>query len=235
MFELNPKYAYAFLTLPFLLVWFILFVFFKETRKEQLWMSILIAPLGPITEVLYFQDYWFPASILSFTVGPFFILLEDFIFAFVMGGVGGVIYEVIFSKHLQKARKHANYTLGPPVIFVVAAIVTYLLFQLNTNSIFATVAGFVLAAILMVAQRKDLLVGSLLTGITITFVMFGGYLVLYNSISNAEELLSKGWLLYGTSLDMRVFNIPLTEMVWAFAWGMFVGPLYEFTKKRSFG
>lgn len=223
--------AYFVLTIPFIVIWALLFIFSKNTRREQLLMSLLISPLGTISEfVFYFKDYWIPESILSFSIGPASILLEDFLFAFCIGGIGGVIYEVFFYKKISKLKRPIHKILELPAIVTISGLAAYLLFLFGVNSIFATSAGFVICALLIISQRRDLLLNSLLSGVAVMSVMFFSYIILYNSILNVEELARQGWLLYGTSLDIRIFNIPATEMVWGFAWGMVAGPMYEFWK-----
>ena len=65
----------------------------------------------------------------------------------------------------------------------------------------------------------------------VALAMFVSYIILYNFVPNAEELVRQGWLLYDTPLgSFRLLNIPLTELVWGFTWGMMVGPIYEFAK-----
>ena len=78
--------AYFILTIPFIIIWLLLFIFSKKTRKEQLIMSILFLPVGTLSEIIYFQDYWNPGSILFTQIGSIRILLEDFIFSFCIAG-----------------------------------------------------------------------------------------------------------------------------------------------------
>ena len=47
-------------SLLFMLVWVVLFAARKDLRPPMLLMSIAIAPLGPLSEIWYLQDYWKP-------------------------------------------------------------------------------------------------------------------------------------------------------------------------------
>lgn len=194
-------------------------------------MSIITLPLGPILEILYFQDYWLPGSIFSFSIGSVRILIEDLIFVFSVSGVASVLYEIFLRKHLIRLPKKIHYFFGLPVILLIGAIVTYTFFILGMNSIFATSIGFVLVALLMSIQRHDLFKDALGSGLTLTIVMFIGYISLSWLVLNGEEILQTGWFLHGSKLDVRFINVPLTEIIWYFAYGMMIGPLYEFTKK----
>ena len=224
------QYAYLILNVPFAIAWILFFIFSKKTRREQVIMSLLLMPVGTITEIFYFQDYWNPASIISFNIGPVRILLEDFLFSFFLAGIGAVIYEAIFCKGLLKIKRNIRNLISIPFIIIIAVSVAYILYVFKVNSIFYTSFGAIVAALLVVNQRKDLLINSLLSGIAVMFIMSISYVILFNLTANLEELMHEGWFLHKTSLDIRFFNIPLTEMVWGFAWGMLIGPLYEFVK-----
>lgn len=225
--------AYFILTIPFAIIWLLLYFFSKRTRKEQLIMSLILIPLGTLTEILYFQDYWKPQSVFQLSVGPIWLLLEDFIFMFAISGIGAVMYEILFHKRIAKKKKNFHKKYGLITIILVSILSTLALFYLGINSIFATSIGFVIFAFFIILQRRDLLADSLLSGLCVMITMFAGYTILYNFVTNAEELGKQIWLLYGTSLDKRIFNIPITEMVWGFSLGMFVGPLYAFIKNLT--
>ena len=229
---LDFKYAYLALTIPFIIIWILFFIFSKKTRFEQIVMSLLLAPAGPISEILYFQDYWRPESILFTNIGSVRIFFEDLLFCFLVGGVGSVIYEAIFRKHLRKIKK-INYKTGLIAIVITVLVISYLLFKVGVNSIFSTSIAAILGTVLIISQRKDLLLDSIFSGLGLMLVMFLSYFLLSLFVLNVEELLRKGWLLYESSLDLRIVrNIPLTEMIWGFSWGMLIGPLYEFARKK---
>lgn len=224
------RYAYLILTVPFLVAWAILFVFSKNTRREQLIMSIISLPLGIIYEILYFHDYWNPASILFFYMGGTRIVFEDFLFSFAIIGIGVVIYEAILGKRLANLKNPTNKTIAISCIIAIAVLVTFSLFFLGMNSIFATSLGFVAAALFIMSQRRGLLVNSLISGLAVMVIMFVSYYIGFRLAANSKELIQRVWFLYGTPLGVRIWGVPATEMVWGFAVGMFYGPLYEFVK-----
>jgi hypothetical protein len=80
MFNLPFRFAYITLCAPFVIVWLVLFFIRKDTRKEQLSLSYAGAILGPLSEVIYFRDYWLPASILPLHIGRFPFMIEDVIY-----------------------------------------------------------------------------------------------------------------------------------------------------------
>lgn len=225
------QFGYLFLTLPFLLVWLLLFIWGSETRREQLLMSILLVPLGPLSELLYFRDYWLPESILPIHLGTFPLMIEDVLFAFAIGGIGSVIYEVLLRKHLTKTGPAMPYHIRPLVVAGLGVTAMFLLLSIGLNSIYASSLGFVVVALLILAQRRDLLGDAVGSGIGVMLVMFLSYFLIFNLASNTEEIFKQGWIIYGTALDVRLWGIPVTEMVWGFTWGLVAGPLYEFLKR----
>lgn len=232
MVELPFRFAYLLLCVPFLAVWLILFFTSRRTRDEQLTMSWLAMVLGPLSEVIYFRDYWLPESVFPIFIGEFPFMVEDLLFGFSIGGIGAVIFEVVFRKRLVGFSRRAKHAISSLTIGFIFCIALLTLLALGLNSIYASALAFVIAAIPIVYLRHDLLVNSIGSGIGVMLVMFLCYFFLYHLISNTEELLRKGWLLYDTSLDTRFANIPLTEMAWGFTWGFFAGPLYEYLRNK---
>jgi len=228
MIHIDASYAYLVLDIPFFVTWLLLFYFSKKTRKEQLVMSLILLPLGSISEIIYFRDYWLPNGVWPMYFGVLPIFIEDFIFSLSIGGIGAVVYESLIKRKQVRSRVHKHISIV--VIAVIFSIVSLGLIKLGFNSIYATSIGFFISALLILAQRRDLFLDSIFSGLAVMIIMFLSYLILFNLTSNIGELYKKIWLLYGTPLDMRLFNIPMTEMVWGFTWGMLVGPIYEYWK-----
>lgn len=221
------------LTLPFLFIWTLLFVTSPATRREQWTMSIIGALVGPVSEILYVRDYWLPQSVLSLNAFGRGWMIEDVLFGFAILGIAGVAYEAVLRLRTapapRKVARHASLTILLLFASTLAAGVA-----LGLNSIYASVAAFAAAAVPMLLIRPDLTMDALASGAATMLIMFFSYLFVFTVASNMDALLSQGWLLYGTPLDWRLFNIPLTEMAWGFSLGFFAGPLYEFVKGRRF-
>lgn len=155
MASIEFQYAYLILTIPFLALWLLFFIINKNTRKEQLTMSLLLFPLGPFSELLYFSDYWRPASIFSFNIGPVPVFIEDLLFAFFVAGIASVIYEVLLAKRYFKKIKSVNSIVAFSFTAIICLFVSLALFFLGVNSIFATSIGAILAALFILNQRRD--------------------------------------------------------------------------------
>lgn len=232
MFELPSQYAYLFLCLPFLLVWGALFLLSRPTRFEQLHFSYIGAVAGPLSEIIYFRDYWIPKSVLSIQIGSFPLLIEDVLFGLAIGGIGAVIFEALIRCHLKKLSRSAKHSITSGGIIFIFVIALSALLHLGLNSIYASAGAFIIAGIPVVFYRHDLLVDAIGSGIAVMLTMFLCYLIVFNLASNAEALMSEQWLIHGTVLDLRVAGIPLTEMAWGFTWGFIAGPLYEFLNNK---
>lgn len=197
-------------------------------------MSLLFLMAGTISELLYFQDYWRPASILSANFGSVNLLFEDFIFSFAIAGIGVIIFNIIFKKLKYELLRSVNGALLFFLQVVIVGTVSYVLFLFfGINSIFATSFGFLSSAILTLILRKDLILNSIMSGILMASLMFISYLPLFYLVINTDDLFRQGWLIYGSPLDIRIFHVPLTEIIWGFAFGMFIGPLYELISGKT--
>jgi hypothetical protein len=235
MFELPSNFAYLFLTLPFLIVWLVLYLAKKSTRGEQLHFSYIGAVIGPLSEIIYFKDYWLPKSALFLNVGRFPLMIEDVLFGFAIGGIAAVIFEVVFRTRLRKLSHHSKHIIKSWAIALIFVLALLVFLALGLNSIYASAFAFVVAAIPILFYRHDLLLNAVGSGICVMLVMFVSYYLLFNLASNTEALMKEQWLIHGTFLDLRFAGIPLTEMAWGFTWGFLAGPLYEFIlNKRNY-
>jgi len=230
--EVKLEFAYLILSIIFLVAWTILFTFSKPTRREQLTMSFLLMPLGPISQIFYLQDYWNPMSPFYVSVFGQPIFLEDLLFAFSIGGIGSILHRVFARREFVgvDAQPKLNFIW----VLIISGAVGIGAFMFGLNSIFSSSLGAVIGAVLILVQRRDLFRNSMYSGLLLTALVFVLYLITYYSFVNWEEIMANWWQLYGTKFDIRVFNVPLTELIWAFSMGLFVGPLYEFANKLGY-
>jgi len=227
MISVDPLYAYILLTFVFAIIWVILFFLGNsESRREQIIISLIGLVLGPVSELLYFTDYWMPQSIFSFNVGFHPILLEDLLFGFFFSGAVAVLYMSLFRKALRGDYNFQH--LIPLAIF--SAIVTGLviiLWRLGVNSIFATTAGFIIVTAFMLVLRPDLYKNALWSGLLTSGLLFVIYFVGFNTVSNSDSILSQIWFLYDTNLGVRIFGVPFSELIFGFGAGMMGGAMYK--------
>lgn len=226
---------YFILCIPFLLGWLLLFLFNEETRKEQLRMSILFAPIGPVIENLfYFRDYWMPQSIFGFEFWGLKIYLESFLFGFAAFGIATVLYRVIARKSsVPDSYRRPNRPKLRITIFILA-LAAYLFSRAGINSIFITALASLALSAYMVIYRKDLLLPSIMSGFLFMIFVFLAYSLLYYSFKNIENVLSGIWSLYDTPLGARFAHIPITELLWSFSVGTSIGIFSQYASGPAF-
>lgn len=227
MFTLHPQYAYLVLCSGFVLVWILIYTYIPFTRHEQLRMSVACIPGGPLSELLYFRDYWYPESAFPLQLGPIHTLVEDSLFAFAFAGITTTLYQIVRGHYLIAG---SNLKGGARQSCLLVAIVSLsLIFLGELNSIFATSIGFLMGAAWMVWRRPDLFWPALGSGFLVMLMMLAVYLAGYYAVENSEDILRNIWKLYEAPWgSRRMAGIPLTELIWAFSFGTFFGPLYAF-------
>lgn len=216
------RYSYLIMGTLFFVIWLIIFIFRKTLRKEMLVMSIIFAIAGVIVEPAYVHDWWRPITITGTIVG-----FEDFLFGFAIGGISSVIYETLFKKRIieQKSRKKDHSFIAFGMFFIGIFGVCFTLFSLN--SFISSIIAFSIGIIIILISRKDLLVVSLVTAVTVTILASITYTI--------TELITPGWVqafwYFRNVPNIVIFNVPIDDIVWYFLAGAFIGPLYEFWKK----
>lgn len=233
MFTLNPQYAYLVLCAGFVLVWILIYTFSPMTRHEQFRMSLVSIPGGPLSELLYFRDYWYPESAFSLRLGPIHTLVEDCLFAFTFAGITATLYQIVRGRYLI-AGSHLKGGVRQSCLLV-AIVSLPLIFLGEVNSIFATSVGFLFGTAWMVWCRPDLWRPALTSGFLVMLMMLTVYLGGYYAVANSEDILRNIWKLYETPWGTRrVMGIPATELIWAFSFGTLFGPLYAFGLRKRY-
>ncbi|MEK7530997.1 MAG: lycopene cyclase domain-containing protein [Patescibacteria group bacterium] len=217
-----PDFQYAYLvgSLAFgAIFWLPIYVWRKNLRHEMLVVSLMCAPVGPLSEYFYRYDYWRPELFNGWSAG-----FEDVLFAFFIGGVAAVAYEAVFqnTKHIVRGypRRFWLYAVVPLSIVWHGVGV----FALGINSMHASIVLFLVAGAYIVYKRPDLLRGALLGGVLVAFV---GLIFYLGWIGAYPGIIERWWLLENIS-GIFIQGIPLEELAWGFSWGFVAGPMYEF-------
>ena len=215
------QYAYLVGVGIFSVIWFILFWFRKDLRREILSLSIIGGLLFPLA-LIFLPDYWNPEHIFSNLLG-----IEDFLFAFTIAGIGAVLYEIIFKKihTLCECRKK-----DPRSLLIIAIIAIFifasLTFVFGVNSIYANYAAFLSIFFYFIYFRRDLFWQAIFSGVLVSILMFIFYQIwtrIYPGI------IDKWWQLQNIS-GILIFGVPLEELMWGFTWGLVGGIAYEFMR-----
>jgi len=185
-------------------------------------MSLVGGALFPLA-LIYLPDYWRPDHIASgLPLG-----IEDFLFAFTIGGIGAVLYEVIFGKThtlCDCRRKNPKGLISVTLVSIATLLLLAFIFKLN--SIYSSYVSLLIIFAYIMYFRKDLFWQAILSGFAVGLLMFSFYQVwvrLYPGI------IEHWWLLQNIS-GILIFGTPLEEIIWGFSWGIVGGTVYEFIR-----
>lgn len=224
---LRIEYAYLALCAPFFVLWVTFFVFSPRNRQKMLNVSVKRAPFGILLDCIYTSDYWSPESILFIQLGDNKFMLESILFAFFLSGIAAVVFQVFFGKKvaiekksvsLEKKRSHKL-----AVCYFCAIVLTLLAMEMGINSIYASSLAYSTIGMVIVHRKPHLFRCCIFTGIFVSALLFTVYSGGRVFITNTEDILQSWWFLYGTELDTRVCNIPLTEIIWGLGYGFTAG------------
>ena len=126
------QYVWFIWSLIILALWAVIFLSKKGNRKEMLKMSLITMPFG-LTEPLFVPEYWMPPSLFHLAERIGFDI-ESLIFSFAIGGIGTVLYNLIFKRRLAQIphseRSHSRHRLHifllftPAYVFIILALFT---------------------------------------------------------------------------------------------------------------
>ncbi|OGI45878.1 MAG: hypothetical protein A2151_01015 [Candidatus Muproteobacteria bacterium RBG_16_65_34] len=217
----------------FLLPWAALYLALPSHRKTMLGASLFTAPFG-LTEPLFVPDYWSPPSLFDLA-GRTGFDLESPIFTFAIGGVAAVLYSAITRRGMRPMpmheirkplhRHHYKALASPFVAFP-------LLYFLPWNPIYPGIAAMLIGAVATVFCRPDLKTKTWVGGLL--FLVY--YAVFLLGLEwTAPGYIARTWNLSALS-GALVVGMPLEELLWAFAFGMYWSGVYEhFTWRRVAG
>jgi hypothetical protein len=220
------RYHYVWLlwSLAFLGLWGVLFLA-NPGKRRAMWHTSLVTALFGLTEPLFVPRYWNPPSLFELAQRTGFDI-ESFIFAFAVGGIGMLLYTTLTRReHVplgaeerreQRHRFHRLALIGPLVLLVPG-------FLLPWNPIYPSLLALALGALAAVVCRPDLTRNTLVGA-----VLFLGLYALF--------MLGLRWLVPGYIAAVwnlpalcggLVYGIPLEELLFGLAFGMYWSGVYE--------
>lgn len=215
------KYIFLLFSLPYLLIYILVFIFRKDLRYKLLTTGVLIGIVALITEPFFFKDYWKPPTLMG--IGK--VSIEEFIFGLSITGATTTCYEVFFK---QKLVQKFNTKFVLSTLYSLAFLFIFFIFNIyfNLNTIFTCSIGYLTVLLLTLITRKDLAKPAIFSSLFITTLTIINYLL----VSLLSPLYwQKYWLLYNTPLRTMIFGkIPWTEILWYSTFGLICGVFYEF-------
>ncbi len=227
---IGDRYVWLAWSLAFLIPWSVLYFASPMHRKTMRWASLFTAPFG-LTEPLFVPEYWNPPSLFDLARRTGFDI-ESLIFTFGIGGVAAVLYSTLtgrgthpvpeHERHQPLHRHHYKAIAAPFAAFPI-------LYLLPWNPIYAGIAAMLIGAAAAVACRPDLKTKTWVGGL----LFLGYYVVFLLGLEwTAPGYIERVWNL-GALSGVLIFGMPLEELAWAVAFGLYWSGVYEhFTWRR---
>src|SRR3989339_897182 len=229
-FRVSCRHMSSFLyaSLALFVVWAIVLFLSKNTRHEQVVMSVIGLVLAPGAMAIAALDYH---NVTVATIG-----IEDFLFSFCVFGIASVIYQFALGKHTKKLRgrrillSHPATHWLPPIIIALgiwAVLGVARAVALGLSSVQAAIVGGLLVGTYVIADRKDLMFDALLSGVFVAVLVFASEQLFF--VRLFPEAASQYWQA-GNLSGLVLAGIPLEELLWAGVVGFAIGPLYEYMR-----
>jgi hypothetical protein len=219
------QYVWFIWSLIILAIWALIYLSNKELRKEMLKISFITMPFG-LTEPLFVPDYWLPPSLFNLAEKTSFDI-ESLFFSFAIGGIGAVLYNLIFKPNLSEIppteRSHHRHRLHIYILFTPALVFFTLAVFTPLNHIYCGSIALFIGALATLYCRPDLKGKIWVGGILFTvlyFIYFGSILLFY------PQYVELYWNLDNLT-HILVLGIPIEELLFAFTFGMYWSGLYE--------
>lgn len=204
-------------------IWLILYIQRKDLRKEMFFMGIFVSLGAFFLEVfIWTKDWWNPKTITGTTAG-----IEDILLGFLVGGIIVSIYEEIFKDKLVKIREKKTAHLKHFLIVVLLStfVGSFAFFYINMHSFYSSLFAMLIPTLVIYFYRKDLIPLSLASGVMTVLISIPIYLLWFIVDPTAINF----WVHKNISGTL-IIGIPVEDLIWFFAAGMFISPLYEFWK-----
>ena len=183
------------------------------------------------SEPIFVPKYWDPPSLFDLAQRTGFDL-ESFIFCFAIGGIGTVLYNAFTHSELRpvtSAEMHSRRHRFHAIALMLPYLVFPVLYALPWNPIYPGIAALAIGALATVACRPELgrktLVGGVLFLLLYAVFMAGLVLVVPGYIPQVWRLADLSGLI--------IAGIPVEELAFGFAFGMYWSGLYEHFAWRS--
>lgn len=197
--------------------------------------SALLVLTGPVSEILFYRDYWYPPAFFDIHILGVRILVEDLIFAFVAPVLGAFLYLILFNRSLDgKLISIKDYILRF-YLFALPFLILFFGITLlgGVNSILSVALSALINSTVILYMRRNLLniflTTSLLAGVATFFFYYIVILIV------GKNYLYSVWLLNHELFGFHFLGsiIPLTEVLFSAAVMPFIAILILFSSKSK--
>lgn len=217
------QYAYLIGDLILGAFWLALLLTRRDLLKEMVTVGLLMGSIALLVAPLFY-DYWRPEYVLPFG-------FEEFLYGFFAGGVASALYDVLYGKRFAKRRDRRHHSA---LLFILVGLLAGSAFlylrSVGLGSIYSSAILLLLCGIFTLALRRDLFVSAVVSGVTFalcTGLFFEVFIYLFPTVVNA-------WWNVDALTWTNELGYPAEELLWAFAFGFSVGPLYKFLAGHKF-
>lgn len=229
---MTPGYQYVWLlwSSAFLVPWALLYFLWPALRGHMLRVSAATSLLG-VTEPIFVPEYWNPPSLFDLAQRTGFDI-ESFVFCLAIGGIAAVLYSAL-ARRQPAAVAAAERSSARHRLHALALMTPYLafplLYALSWNPIYPGIVALAIGAASTVACRPELGRKTLLGGL-LFLALYAAFMVLL--VVFTPGYIERVWNL-GDLSGVLIAGIPLEELAFGFAFGMYWSGLYEHFSWRA--
>jgi hypothetical protein len=207
----------------FLLAWVCLYASAPRVRYEMVCASLGLAHFGPFLEYWYLRDYWSPQYIWAPHIGNVLVSVEDYLFGFALTGLAAGIFALVQPvSNIETTRRIGNAWLRLQLasgVFVLG--VSLLIGVLGMDSVHATLAVCLAGSVWIFRGR-----GWVPRAAAASSVMAALFWVFYETyFLQLFPTIIDDWWNPAALTGMKLGRVPVEEIAWAAAMGLFIGPL----------
>lgn len=218
------KYGYLYISIILFIPWILIYYLNSNLRNRMIKAGLMAIPFGALN-LWYKQDYWnAPEVFIFFSV----ISIDDILFAFITTGISVTIFDVLFTEKQvvvgQKKYKEVFY-------FFCFIMISFVILRegLGINSMFMFAIPLLISTLIVLINRKDLFIPSVVTTLLFSVLSILVYVLLFNYM--LPDFWDTYWFLINTKIGWQIFgNVPVLEVLWYFSWGSFSAVLYDYGK-----
>lgn len=213
-------------------VWVFVFFRHKDLRQEMGILSICAFFLAPIIVTVKGGD---PNLIAERFSGVRFM---DLMFAFSVAGLAGTFYHAIFGKHYHRLPKLRHRRAEEGVLMQIWLIrlfvatllflwgIVFCVFAFDLTPALAALATAVVMAVYIIIHRHDLVVDALLSALLMGVIT---YITAAIALLGSPDDFTSTFITEGS----RIGNVPVDILTWSVAFGLALGPLYEYIRRLA--
>lgn len=184
----------------------------------------LIGPARRIT-----PGYWEPPTLFNLGALTGGYAIEDAIFMFFVGGITAAVYEFALRKKIiHPHKRHAHHKAI--LIGSLCAAIFAISFR-NFNLIYSLVVFGLTGALTLWTERRDLIAHSLFGGV----VFLSIYAALFLFYNAAFPYFIPHYFHLENISGILLLGIPIEELLYAFSFGLFWSPIYEYEHGDKIG